>query len=221
MIKISKNEKLDVEVCRDFYDFSVAGADFAGTIKREHPNISIENHEHYISEYYRIHEEEMNVSVEKLSKLVSEKEGALFEALSKIFGVDLSGNEIGGYISIFDCNPRYIESKSFQVFYKRPEIEQFAVVAHEVSHFAFFKMCDTVLKNETAGLDKNSGTLWELSEMINVLALNLPEMVALTGKEERLFYADLAPKYAQLAGIWKQSKGDAIEATREYLRLAK
>jgi hypothetical protein len=50
MFKINLNKELDYEIYKDFYNFSVAGADFGKEIKDEHPSITIENYKKYLDE---------------------------------------------------------------------------------------------------------------------------------------------------------------------------
>src|SRR3989344_681093 len=77
-----------------------------------------------------------------------------------------------GYVSIFDCNPRFVDDKSFQVFYKKSGSDKLRVCFHEITHFAFFDYFEKLFPAEYRSLDRNSGVLWELSEVINVILLN-------------------------------------------------
>ena len=67
------------------------------------------------------------------------------------------------YISIFPCGPRFLKSKSFQVFYLRhPRVRP---IAHEALHFLFYDYLGKHLADE--GLC--SETVWILSEIVNTL----------------------------------------------------
>jgi len=65
------------------------------------------------------------------------------------------------------------------------------VVLHESLHFAFFEYCDNKLSETTSKYNKNNGPLWELSEIFNVIVLNMPEYRKILKREEFLFYPDL------------------------------
>jgi predicted SprT family Zn-dependent metalloprotease len=69
------------------------------------------------------------------------------------------------------------------------------VIAHELTHFAFYDFCYGI------GL-KDSKKLWELSEIFNVLFLNIPSIQKAIGAEELLFYPDLKEKLENIRKIW-------------------
>jgi len=112
-------------------------------------------------------------------------------------------------LSIFDCNPRYLEIKSFQVYYKRSRDMRKEVVVHELTHFAFYDFCNTI------GI-KDSDALWELSEIFNVIFLNLTSIQKAIGAEELLFYLDLKNKLEAIKQIWAK-KLDAEKFIKESL----
>jgi len=113
------------------------------------------------------------------------------------------------FLSIFDCNPRYLEIKSFQVYYKRSRDMRKEVVVHELTHFAFYDFCNTI------GI-KDSDALWELSEIFNVIFLNLTSIQKAIGAEELLFYLDLKNKLEAIKQIWAK-KLDAEKFIKESL----
>lgn len=119
--------------------------------------------------------------------------------------IDFSNNLYIGFISIFDCNPRYFETKSFQIFYKKTNLEKLEVVFHECLHFAFFEYYDKFFKIKTEKLNKNSGKLWELSEIFNVIILNQKEFRDILKREEKLFYPDLKDKLITVKKIWNEN----------------
>ena len=129
-----------------------------------------------------------------------EVEDVLFSELLNYFGYDYGNEDYKCYLSIFDCNPRYIESKSFQVYYRRPFHLRKEVIVHELTHFAFFDFCHKIGLND-------SKELWELSEIFNVIFLNLPSLQAVIGAEESLFYPDLTAKLEQVRGVWARRFG--------------
>lgn len=204
MIKIEINKELDKEVYRDFWDFSVAGADFGGKIKKEHPEINLNNHQEYIDEYYEKNLEQINQKQKHLKSKISEKEKDFIISIENNLKIKVSDLDYVGYLSIFDCNPRFIENNTFQVFYKRNINNMLEVVFHESLHFIFFDFCDRELDLETKNMDKNSGPLWELSEIFNVIVLNLPDFQKILEQEELLFYPDLKVKLKDINNIWNK-----------------
>ena len=57
-----------------------------------------------------------------------------------------------------------------------------------------------------AWLDKNSGVLWEMSEIFNVVILNLPQFRSILGMEEKLFYSELQEQLIEARGMWNSSR---------------
>ena len=53
MITIGIDQNLDKEVYFDFADFAVAGMDFGARIRRDHPTVTRENYEQYITDFYK------------------------------------------------------------------------------------------------------------------------------------------------------------------------
>lgn len=87
------------------------------------------------------------------------------------------------------------------------------VIAHELTHFAFYDFCDNL------GI-KNDNYLWELSEIFNVIFLNLPSIQKVIGEEELLFYPDLEDKLEKIKNIWtKEKKAERfVKSSLEYLK---
>ncbi|MCK6462431.1 MAG: hypothetical protein L6Q29_01260 [Candidatus Pacebacteria bacterium] len=137
----------------------------------------------------------------------------MFSELQEYFGYDYSKEKFTCYLSIFNCNPRYLESKSFQVYYKRSHDMRKEVITHELTHFAFYDFCHKL------GI-KNNKALWELSEIFNVIFLNLPSIRHAIGAEELLFYPDLKDKLETIKLIWNKKLGakDFIIASLKYLQ---
>lgn len=205
MIKIDFNKKLDYEVYKDFYDFKTTDVDFGALISKEHPNIAIKNYKKYIDEYYTDKKDILKKNKEEFIKFLNQKQNLFFDAVKNLFKINFGNNLYAGFISIFDCNPRYFETKSFQIFYKKTNLEKLEVVFHECLHFAFFEYYDKFFKIKTEKLNKNSGKLWELSEIFNVIILNQKEFRDILKREEKLFYPDLKDKLIIVKKIWNEN----------------
>jgi hypothetical protein len=217
MIKISLNKELDYEVYQDFNNFFVAGADFGGGIKKDHPGISLENYKKYIDDFYIANQDEMTENLDLVNNLISEKQDKFYSALKDIFHMDFNADPYQGYLSIFNCNPRWPETKTFQIFYKKDLSHMLEVACHESLHFAFFDYLDKNFTSQINGLSKNSGVLWELSEILNVIILNLPPFNEILGMEELLFYPELQPKLDKAKEIWNECGGNIKELINMYL----
>lgn len=215
-MKIELNKQLDKEIFLDFNNFSVAGVDFGAKIRKDHPKITLDNYEEYIDSFYKENDSSLREVLEDTQRCFDEIKDVLLKELSKYFKKDYSNENYVCYLSIFDCNPRFLETKSFQVYYKRSRELRKGVIAHEITHFVFFDFIDNNLKTETSTLDKNDGTLWELSEIFNVIFLNLSPLQKILGREELLFYPNLKEKLEKSKTMWSSSK-NTNEFIKKYL----
>lgn len=214
MINISLNKELDYEVCVDFFNFSVAGVDFGEKIKKDHPDLNLKNYKSYIDNFYSEHESEILNKQKEIIKLIEENQGQFLFLLKNMFDVDFTDINFLGYLSIFNCNPRYLDTRTFQIYYKKDSEYMLEVVFHESLHFAFFEYLDKNFSEKIKDMDKNSGVLWEMSEIINVIILNLPAFRKILGVEELLFYPELQNKLNKAKEIWDSCNGVKMFVTK-------
>ena len=205
MLNIGLNKQLDIEIYNAFYNLKIGGVDFGAKILQDHPDITDETAKTYINNYYNEHQKDLAQAATETTKHFESLQKPFFQYLENLFGIDFHQEIYQGFLSIFDCNPRFVEKGEFQIFYKRTIENKIGVIFHEVLHFAFFKYCDTKLSKQTANLDKNSGPLWELSEIFNVIIMNEPEFQILIPRKEKLFYPDLEKTMDDLVILWKKN----------------
>ena len=218
MITIKLNKKLDCETYHSFKSFKVAGVDFGEKIKNDHPDITSNNYQQYIDNFYSLNKDLLGKNCQEINAFLGPNQTIFFTELKKLFGLDFSSNDYTGYLSIFNCNPRYVENKTFQIFYKKDLLDKVEVAFHESLHFALFAYCDQFLE-KTKELNKNSGPLWELSEIFNVIVLNLPQFQVILKRPEQLFYPNLKEKLEKMNNIWAQNKDDLQNFVKEGLLL--
>jgi hypothetical protein len=171
------NKNLDKFMASQFIDIKAGGIDFGNSIIKNHPKLKdikkVDQKERkkivnqYFDNYYR---ENSPVLIKKLF-LIREKwkrkENDFFKIIQKIFnGFEFKKGMYIGYISIIDCNPRFLESKTFQVFYKKNIDESIYVITHELLHFIFFDYF-----NEEIKINTTEEKLWDLSEIFNIIVL--------------------------------------------------
>ncbi|MCR4322912.1 MAG: hypothetical protein NUV61_02395 [Candidatus Azambacteria bacterium] len=212
-MNIELNKQLDKEVYLAFHDAVVGEADFGKKINENHPGITLGNYNKYIDDFYIENDGELEQVRKDTEMCFNEIQQILFLELQKYFSYDYSKKNYTCFLSIFNCNTRYLETKTFQVYYKRSHDMRKEVIAHELTHFAFYDFCTTINA-------KDDGNLWELSEIFNVLFLNLPSLQEAIGAEELLFYPDLEGKLKDIKEVWKkQPKAEEfIITSMQYLR---
>ncbi len=143
-MKVLLNKKLDKEIYLGFREAIVGGVNFGEKIKKGHPLITKGNHIEYIDNFYKEKQNELETVRKETEKCFGDIENPLFTELQKYFSFDFSKNDYICYLSIFDCNPRFLENKTFQVYYKRSYDLRKEVIAHELTHFAFYDFCGRI-----------------------------------------------------------------------------
>lgn len=209
-MNIALNKSLDKEIYVNFREGSVGGVDFGKKISAAHPGITLENHDAYIDAFYVEHAEELAALVRETARCFEDVRKLLLTEIMSYFGSGFDMDSCACYLSIFDCNPRFLDTKSFQVYYKRPYGLRKEVIAHELTHFAFYDFCFKLGYKE-------SKELWELSEIFNVIFLNFPALREAIGAEELLFYPALKDKLERVRAIWDK-RLPAADFIRESMR---
>lgn len=218
MVKIGINKKSDYETYENFHNFSTGGVNFGSKILRDHPKINIVNYKKYIDEFYKKNKENL-LRIEKESNAyIDKKQNGFWDAVKTVFGHDYKNMPFLGYLSIFDCNPRNVDTRTFQVYFGRNLRGIAGVAFHESIHFVFFDYINKNMPEEIRTMDKNSGPLWELSELFNVIILNMPEFQKTLKRKEKLFYPTLRKNFAKAKAAWREAGGDIDKFVFQYLK---
>lgn len=225
MINISINKEFDKEVFSDFWGFSLGDVDFSKNgIEKIHPKITKQNHKKYIDDFYTDNKHAILDSRNELEHVVNKTQDAYFKAIYDVFGKDYLGRSYTCLLSIFDCNPRYVEEKRFHVFYKRDTIGKLGVVYHEILHFAFFEYAKTHCSSIVETLNPNEGSYWALSEIFNIIILNTSPFQDILKREEYVFYPMLAQHVDPIKKLFKENRTDFctfLSASLSYLEAVK
>ena len=223
------NKQLDKEMIDAFLGLRQGGLDFSGCVLGPNPELKKvlkvkdrkrrEEINRYVDDFYKKKKEILDRRVKELGQRWLEIDGPYFNLVKKLFKLKkLPNRRYSGYLSIINCGPRFLEDKSFQVFYRRPKDSMY-VAMHEILHFFFY---DYVFKNHPRfkKLDPNQGILWELAEVFNSVILSEPEFKK-TYKQKRDWSYPAYRKYLKdLKKIWHESKNIDIwiEKAFNYLK---
>ncbi|MEK6830536.1 MAG: hypothetical protein AABX77_00735 [Nanoarchaeota archaeon] len=195
-----------------FIDIKAGGIDFGNSIIKDHlklkniRNFSPKKRKKIINQYFdNYYKNNNSVLIKKLLLIREkwkEKENNFLKITQKIF------NDFGfkkgmyiGYISIIDCNPRFLESKTFQVFYKKDINEAIYVIAHELLHFIFFDYFNDKIK-----INITEEKLWDLSEIFNVIILESDYFKEIINKKHIKPYPEHKKYLSNFRKLFKDSK---------------
>ncbi len=174
------NKELDKQMVSQFLDERGGGIDYGKEIISLHPALRSAINQGavqrkktihaYVDRYYRLHRTEMQDKAHTLGQFWHKKEEDYVVITQKFFGgFKFPPGEYIGYASVINCNPRFLETKTFQFFYKKSIGDAVHTVAHELLHFIFFDFIEKKLQKEIKHLTEDQ--IWDCSEIFNILAL--------------------------------------------------
>lgn len=215
-IKFELNKELDKQMALVFLSriAKVGGVDFSQGVTNPHPALKeVKTKEEsdrkelinkYFDKYYEKHEDELKSDIIEFKNNWSRVELKFIKQINKIFkNPDLPKGKYIGYLSIINCNPRFLDSKTFQIFNKHLAGSNL-VVAHEVLHFFFYDYANNKYPEVFKDLDTNKGIYWMLAELFNDVILSLPEFVEIHGNKEVQSY----PKHQEYSKYMKKLWND-------------
>ncbi len=184
------NKELDYWTVGEFLTFD-SNDTFSNTILMTYPKLKNSKNleggkkftycKNYVDQVYKDKEIELintKMEVQKSWNLVEQR---FLDKTQNLFNGHLwpEGAYVG-FLSIFNCNPRFLDEKTFQVYYSHPEGLVY-VCAHEMLHFIFYDYLDRKL---ALTREVPESTIWDLSEIFNVITLETPEFVEITGNHK-------------------------------------
>lgn len=207
-LRFELNLDLDIDVATEFLDVQGGGIDFGKHIVELYPKLSKakslsgESRRKetckFTKEYYRQHKLDLKEKVRQFSENWEKVENSFFEGAHQKFGpYPWPKGKYICYLSIYDCNPRFLEDKTFQVYYLHPQGSNH-VIAHEMLHFIFFDYLDNHEKEFKEKMDE--GTTWLLSELFNDRVLELPDFEEFKSKDGGSYpeVAEFAKKFGNI-----------------------
>ncbi|MFA5776219.1 MAG: hypothetical protein WC988_01550 [Patescibacteria group bacterium] len=204
-IDFQLNLELDKWTCKSSMFYNSVIKDHPGLVegKNLEPEAKKAFNDKYVDDYYKTHRKELEDAKEKMGSDWLKINKRFFEVTNKMFDVPWPEGKYICYLSIFNCNPRFIETKEFQTFYKHPATTNY-VCAHEMLHFIFYAYVGKNFDQEYKGLGEK--VIWKLSEIFNDVVLRLPKFVAITGQKDPAFYAETKQELDDAIKLWEETK---------------
>jgi len=216
-LKFSVDKDFDQWTCKEFLTYDPNDI-FSNAILTDHEKLNMlkevprskreGDFNRYIDQYYKDNLKELKKARESSEKEWKKVEIRFFNLINSLFDTkNTDGSKCvymwpeGNYIcaiSIFNCNPRFIEDKDFQAYYRHPDGIVYICV-HEMLHFAFYDY----VKNNHNELFKNLGKdgMWKLSETFNDVILRSPDFVKITKVENPSIYAQSSEELKKYSGV--------------------
>ncbi|MFZ3077027.1 MAG: hypothetical protein WA139_01080 [Candidatus Aenigmatarchaeota archaeon] len=174
-VKFLLSEKEDVKTAKIFSLMKpyAGGVDFRSNIYREIPSLK---NIHLFGKKEAINKIRSEVKkVYELNYDSIESDRTRFENLWNSFDfariekvMDRKCGKAFCFVSIFDCNPRDIQAKSFQVYYKANDEKALQTIVHELIHFVYFDIYSKIFRRNPLNKQKT----WDLSEIVAQIMQN-------------------------------------------------
>lgn len=190
---------------------------FSNSVLRDHPQLleckTMDKDEkkafvnEYVAIFYKEHEKELEAAVERMSKDWSDISEGFFKQVDQLFPENsgeykwLDGTYTC-YLSIFNCNPRFIKDKYFQAYYKHSETVNY-VCMHELLHFAFYDYLERNFPKVFTSLGEDG--MWKLSEVFNDVVFRQPSFVEITKQVTPNFYAESMEELEKFVKMWEKN----------------
>lgn len=199
-LRFYTNKQLDEIMTKQFFDERGGGINFGKGIVKLHPKLKPvrllkdtaqkKKALHlYFNHCYRVHRVVIIRSIKRLRQAWHKREKEFVTITENFFGgFQFSKGKYIAYASIINCNPRFLDSKTFQFFYKKPVADAIHTIAHELLHFIFFDFVEKKFKNEIEKLSEDQ--LWDLSEIFNVVVLESSRYQHIVDRQYVIPYPD-------------------------------
>lgn len=221
-LRIMLNKDFDKKICLEFLNTEIAGVNFGDGIIKTHPQLSVINNldiisaqkiiDQYFDQFYLKNSQQIEETIKTTISDWDKIKKSFFEACDKYFdNHPWPKGKYEAYLSIINCNPRFLEDKTFQFYWKYNE-GTLNVIFHEMLHFLFFDLSTTIFSKTNIKSQK----IWELSEVFNGLIMFEPEFIKITGNNKVEQYPNLINLQKQMDKVWKENKS-AINFIRNML----
>ena len=212
ILKFKLNINLDQQTVWNFLDLKCAGIDFGKGIISDHPLLknvqkisSIANKKkaisQYVTQFYKLNQSKLRNRLNFIKKEWKKVEQNFLRQTNTIFNNQSwpKGKYIC-YLSIFNCNPRFIKNKTFQVFYKNKK-EAKRIISHELLHFIFYDYLNKKIKIKILENKK-----WVISEVFNTIILNQKNFQKIISPVKELGYPEHKKYFKVLTKEWTKCK---------------
>lgn len=159
----------------------------------------------YIVEFYK---ESRLALTQQVKRFTSEwspvQQGFLFAVQELFKGVPFPLGRYVGFVSVINRNPRFLEDKTFQIYWKTKDAR--GLVAHELLHFIFYAYCEEHFPDLVSALDPNNGLWWDVAELFNNVILSSQQFVELLGSWDPP-YPNHVALFPEAQRLYRESEG--------------
>lgn len=160
----------------------------------------------YIDAFYARHRIYLRKRTKDFSREWNGVEQKFFATVNVLFrGFPFPKGRYIGYVSVFDCNPRFLTDKKFQVFHQHPAGVRY-VTSHELLNFIFYDYTRKKFNRIFNGLSTEEGLWWDCAEIFNAVMLSSPEFVKIHSVKKIVSYPEHKKYIPRLRKVWQKKK---------------
>lgn len=209
-IVFKQSKALDLKTALFFRHIKAGGIDFRQKgIINPHPVLKKYRHltslilKKHVNLYYQQNEKKIALACQKAENEWAAVKSDFFLLTKILFpNHSFSPGKYLCYLSIWNCNPRNLQTKSFQVFYKHKSFKE--IIIHEMLHFIFYNyLYKNCPKCKNA---KYAKKIWNISEALNIIIQNSTQW----RKKLKTQLQNPYPKHKKLIQkmrmVWKKRK---------------
>jgi hypothetical protein len=126
----------------------------------------------YLERYYSEHKEEFDRVIKYNQLFWNKINNKYFKLLEKILDTTWKIKVINAYVSANPICPRFLETHSFTIFFRKKKDPSMLTTAHECLHFLYFKKFHEVFPNVPIRTFNSPHLEWALSEILARPILN-------------------------------------------------
>lgn len=216
-IKFKLNKSLDIKMAEAFFGFKYGGIDFSRGIVNVHPELKILKNignklkrkkiiKAHFDNFYKKHNTYLNKRMIEFNTEWKTVEDKFLNKTDKIFKKHhFPKGKYIGYLSIIDCNPRFLKNREFQIFYFHPQGARY-VVTHELLHFIFYDYAIKKFPKIFKKLDTERGIFWDLAEIFNTIILSTSEFKEIHGQKNAPPYPEHKKYIPQTTAFWEKTQ---------------
>lgn len=225
MVTFELNKQLDIDMAAQFLNTRITGVDFGRAVWEYHPELRrIDPYDvnliaNYFDTYYEENEKELAAQVTNFQTQWNTVEREFMFVTKRLF--DNRGFPAGkykAYISSYNCNPHFIEDKTFQIFSRY--MNCVALTANELMHFMFYDFTATHMKHLFGGLPTEKGIYYDIAEIFNNVVLSMDKFKKILRIDGEIGQLDHQKHFPQANKLFRSSDTiqDFIISLYEYLR---
>jgi hypothetical protein len=126
----------------------------------------------YLKIYYSEHKEEFDRAIKYNQLFWNKINNEYFKLLEMILGTTWKVKVINAYVSANPICPRFLDTHSFTIFFRKKKYPSMLATAHECLHFLYFKKFHEVFPNVSIRTFNAPYLEWALSEILARPILN-------------------------------------------------